>query len=100
MPLTIPSLLKLVCLFDKNPNCDLEIEGRIAYLGLPWGWVVLDLVQWLGCRPGKQLLVSAWVRTPSLTADHFHSPRSCGLRRVIKGVGCTPPASVPLEVRG
>ena len=48
--------------------------------GLPWLWVVLDLVQWLGCRPVKQLLLSAWVRPPSLTADHFHSPRSCGLR--------------------
>ena len=24
--------------------------------------------------PVKQQLVSAWVRTPSLTADHFHSP--------------------------
>ena len=46
--------------------------------GLPWVWVGLDLVQWLGCRPVKQLLV--WVRTPSLRADHFHSPRSCGLR--------------------
>ena len=50
----------------------------LVYLGV---WCMgLDLVQWLGCRPVKQVLVSAWVRTPSLTADHFHSPRSCGLR--------------------
>ena len=59
----------------------------------------LGLIQWLGCRPLKQQqLVSAWVRTPSPTADHFHSPPVVS-DWVIKGVGFTPPASVPLEVR-
>ena len=58
----------------------------------------LGLGQWLWCRPVKQQLVSAWVRTPSPTADHFHSPPVVW-DWVIKGVGWTPPASVSLEVR-
>ena len=64
-------------------------------LGLGGGGVALG--QWLGRRPVNQQLVSAWVRTPSRTADHFHSPPVVW-DWVIKGVGWTPPVSVPLEV--
>ena len=60
-----------------------------------WDWVIKGVGL---CKPVKQQLVSAWARTPSLTADHFHSPPVVG-DWVIKGVSWTPPASVPLEVR-
>ena len=42
--------------------------------GLPGLVVGMGFGEWLECRPVKQQLVSAWVRTPSPTGDHFHSP--------------------------
>ena len=46
------------------------------------------LGQWLGGRPVNPRLVSVWVRAPSTTAEHFHSPPVVG-HWVIKGVGWT-----------
>ena len=49
-----------------NQRIDKDRVGQSISPSLPL--VYRGLVQWLGCRPVSQQLVSAWVRIPQLTA--------------------------------